>query len=134
MKRIAMLALVAAGAFALAGCGGGGGQEQAAEKAPEQTEMTQKTTAARAVDAAKTVAEGESITCEVGCAGCVYHMEGINHCAPAVKMAGGEPMLLQGIEVDAHGLGLCEGAREATVMGKVQDGVFIASAVELQQE
>lgn len=127
MKRIAIPVLVAIFALSIAGCGS---NEQVAEKTADTANQVAGT-AAKTLTAAKQIAEGEGVACEVGCAGCIYHMEGVEGCTPAIKMADGEPMMLHGVPVDAHALGLCKAARGATVMGEVQDGAFVASAVEL---
>ena len=120
MKRIALLTIIALGIFAIAGC----------SSVDNKAETT--TAAKDVVDAAKKTALTNAVTAELACAGCIYKMEGAQGCQPAIKLSGGEPMMLKGIEVDAHGLGLCSAASEATVQGDVKDGVFIASAVKLK--
>ena len=70
---------------------------------------------------------------EVGCAGCMYHMEGIEGCVTAAKI-GDTPYLVTGEKLDAHGSGLCTGVKQAKVVGQVQDGKFFATQIELLKE
>lgn len=71
-------------------------------------------------------------TVEVGCAKCVYKMEGVESCALAVKV-GDETMLVEGEGLQStEELGVCEAAKSAVVSGKVEEGKFIASKVEVQ--
>ncbi len=130
MKRLLFSAFVATFAFSFIGCGSGG---ESADSASHKADGAQTTASKVVASAKKIAADGVGISCEVACAGCIYHMDGVEGCIPAVKMATGETMLLKGVPVDAHGLGLCKAAAKATVSGKVQDGTFVASAVDLDQ-
>lgn len=70
-------------------------------------------------------------TVEVGCAQCVYHMSGVQACEMAA-VVNGQPMLLTGVEVDLHEHGLCSGAAEAVVSGRVVDGELVATELEIK--
>ena len=72
----------------------------------------------------------EDQTLEVGCASCIYKMAGVEGCVMAVKV-GGESMLLSGIDMDAHELGLCKSSKQARASGKVEGDEFVATKVEL---
>ncbi len=68
---------------------------------------------------------------EVGCAMCVYGMDGVQGCALAA-MIKGKPMMVNGVELDMHDHGLCSGPKRAMVSGKIEDGELAASKVEVQ--
>ena len=68
---------------------------------------------------------------EVGCAMCVYGMEGAEGCVLACKIKG-KPMMVKGIELDMHEAGLCSGAKQAVVSGTFEGGEFVASKVEVE--
>ncbi len=85
---------------------------------------------------APTVAPGalaslENQDIEVGCAMCVYGMDGVQACALA-GMIEGKPMMMNGVELDMHDHGLCSGAKRAVVSGKIEGGELAASKVEVQ--
>ena len=69
---------------------------------------------------------------KVGCAGCIYNLEGAQGCQLAVKV-GGEAMFVTGDHgINAHTAGLCSGEKDAQVAGEVVDGKFVATKVEIQ--
>ena len=68
-------------------------------------------------------------TVEVACASCIYHMPGVTGCKLAATIDG-KPMLVTGVSVDAHTLGLCSKAKEAIVAGKVDGDSFVATKFE----
>ncbi len=68
---------------------------------------------------------------EVGCAMCVYGMEGVQGCALAA-MIKGKPMMVQGVELDMYDHGLCSVAKRAVVSGKFEGGELVASKVEVE--
>ncbi len=70
-------------------------------------------------------------TVEAGCATCIFNMEGVKGCKLAVKIDG-KPYLVSGADVDAHGAGLCNSAKEAKVVGEIEGDKFVATSVELQ--
>ena len=70
-------------------------------------------------------------TVEVACATCIYKMDGVKGCTLAAKIDG-TPVLVTGGEVNAHEDGLCAGAKQAVVEGKLEGNVFIATKVELK--
>ncbi len=72
-------------------------------------------------------------TVETGCGSCIYKMEGVEGCQTAVKIEG-KAYLVTGVETDAHDLGLCKEAKQATVSGKVEGDKFVATAYELVEE
>jgi hypothetical protein len=68
---------------------------------------------------------------EVGCYGCVYEAEGASGCQLAVKIDG-NPVLVEGVNVGAHELGLCEGTKQAEIAGEMQGDAFVASAFSVR--
>ena len=74
---------------------------------------------------------GQERTVEVACASCIYHMPGVSGCKLAARIDG-KPMLVTGVRVSAHTLGLCSKAKEALVAGKVDGDIFVATKVELK--
>ena len=106
-------------AFLLVGCG-------------EQSSTVRTATPVAPSDVAGQVVQAalNSQDLELGCASCIYKMAGVEGCVTAVKV-GGKPMLLAGKMIDAHELGLCSAAKQASVNGKVEDGKFVATEVEL---
>ncbi len=70
-------------------------------------------------------------TVEAGCATCIFNMEGVRGCKLAVRIDG-EPYLVTGADVDAHGAGLCSSAKEAKVVGQIEGDKFVATSFELQ--
>lgn len=86
-----------------------------------------------AVEAVAAVASQvvETQVAEAGCATCIYGMEGVQGCQLAVKVAE-KAYLVSGAEIDAHAAGLCSGAKQAEIAGKIEGGIFIASRLELK--
>jgi hypothetical protein len=66
---------------------------------------------------------------EIGCAMCVYHMEGVSKCTPAAKV-GEKPLLLEGFTSESEHA-LCGGAKKAKVEGKVEGDKLVATKVEI---
>jgi len=125
MRQVSVLAMgVVLGAFVL-GCGssGGGSDQGAASKA-----VSDHADAAMNDGGTPAVA---AVSMEVACAHCVYHMDGVATCTPAVKV-GDTPMLLTGVPLDPHSMGLCEEPKMAMVAGKVDGDHFVASSLELE--
>ncbi len=74
---------------------------------------------------------GQERTVEVACASCIYHMPGVASCELAATIDG-KPMLVTGLSVNAHTLGLCSNAKEAVVAGKVDGDNFVATKFEVK--
>ncbi len=89
------------------------------------------TTKATATVAPGVMASLENQDIEVGCAMCVYGMDGVQGCTLAA-MIEGKPMMVNGVELDMHDHGLCSGAKRAMVSGKIEGGELAASKVEVQ--
>lgn len=73
---------------------------------------------------------------DVGCATCIFHMKGVAGCKLAVEIKG-KAYLVTGSDIDDHGDahakdGLCNARRKAVVTGKIDDGRFVATKMELQ--
>ena len=117
MKNSMPLALLAVIALWVTGCGPSSAPAPVAEEAPETPQPVEIT--------------GEEMTVELGCGGCIYHMEGVTSCVTAAKV-GDTVMLVEGGGVDAHSAGLCESARMATLVGEVKDGKLYASSITLK--
>lgn len=69
-------------------------------------------------------------THDVGCGMCIYKLQGQKGCITYVSVEG-MPLLLKGVDVNAHAIGLCEQAGKATVTGKVENGRLIATDFKL---
>ncbi len=74
---------------------------------------------------------GRERAVEVACASCIYHMPGVESCVLAAKIDG-KPMLVTGVRVNAHKLGLCSKAKEAVVAGKEDGDRFVATKFEVK--
>lgn len=74
---------------------------------------------------------GDVKTVEVACASCIYEMPGVSGCKLAAKIDG-KPVLVTGTAFDAHKSGLCSGAKQATVKGKLRGEEFVATEVKLK--
>ena len=107
-------------AIATAGCGGGSAPAPVADAEPKQV--------AKTVDAQPPETE---MTVEVGCAGCIYKMEGVTGCTTAAKVQD-HVYLVEGGGIDAHTSGLCQTSRQATVVGRIEGDKLIASRITLQ--
>ncbi len=70
-------------------------------------------------------------TVEVACASCIYHIPGVKGCKLAATIDG-KPMLVTGVRVNAHKLGLCSQAKKAVVAGKVDGDNFVATKFEVK--
>ena len=70
-------------------------------------------------------------TVEVGCGSCIFDMDGVSGCQLAVKIDQ-KPYLVSGSDIDAHTAGLCAGAKQAEVAGKIEGGKFVVSRMELK--
>ena len=73
----------------------------------------------------------DSETVEVGCAMCVYDMDGVSSCRLAAKV-GDNPVLVSGVEVDLHDHGLCEACGTAVMSGHLDGDMLVATSVEMQ--
>ena len=65
---------------------------------------------------------------EIACGSCIYGMPGVQGCQAAIQVDGA-PLLMGGLGVDAHGSGLCGGAKQARVAGHVDGETFVATFV-----
>jgi len=73
----------------------------------------------------------------VGCAMCIYEMDGVDDCVLAVKIAG-KPYLVEGSDIDDHGDahaadGLCNAEHQAVAVGRIEDGKYVAQRIEIRQ-
>ena len=82
-------------------------------------------------DTAPAVVEVAAQTAEVGCATCIYKMEGVSGCQLAAKIDG-VARLVEGSDVDAHAEGLCSAAKQAKLAGKIEADMLVASELTLQ--
>lgn len=78
------------------------------------------------------VVSAVSATTDVGCAKCVYKLAGAGDCSQIAGTIDGKTLLLTGVELDAHELGLCNATKSALVKGNVEGDKFVATVVELQ--
>ena len=83
-------------------------------------------------DSAEVTITGQ--TTKVGCAACIYKMEGAKGCEWAADV-NGEHLMVQGqlpLKHNSHGPeGMCNMEREAKIEGAVRDGKLITSSFEL---
>jgi Family of unknown function (DUF6370) len=70
-------------------------------------------------------------TYEIACGPCQFGMKEVEGCKLAVRIDG-KPYLLEGVNIDAHALGLCEEIKHATIAGELEDGRFVATAFSLK--
>lgn len=127
MKHLT-LALAVVVAFGMIACSSS--DTASSDKAPQNTEATMADDAGAMADEAGD-AMATPVAMEVACAHCVYKMDGVEACAPAV-MVDGKPVLITGMDIDAHGLGLCSGPHQAMMAGHMHDGSFEATAFTLE--
>jgi|GEM_PF-5849588 len=118
MKRFAAPILLSAVPLLMLGCPG---------SPPRDTQATSKVVETH--DAVPAAADAHLAKMEVACAHCVYHLDGVDACAPAT-MVDGKPMLLTGVDLEDPSL--CVGPKEAMVAGEVKDGEFVANKIELE--
>lgn len=100
---------------ALLGCGGGSDAAPQAAAAGAQTAASIPDTTMEA---------------EVGCAGCIYGMDGITRCITAAKLDE-RVVLVEGGGVDAHEAGLCKAPGNATIVGHLRDDTLVAASITL---
>ena len=93
---------------------------------------TPEATAPTVVAPTVSISAAAPLTLEVGCAKCIYQVEGANDCSQVATAIDGKTLLISGVNVDAHEMGLCSAAKMASVEGAVEGGKFIASKVEVQ--
>jgi hypothetical protein len=118
MTRIHWFMLMAL-MVAVAGCSSG---DQGGEGEPALQEQAQE------------VATGEvqpTMTVEVGCGMCTYSMDGVESCTPAAKV-GDQAVLITGVDIDAHALGLCSAPKQAVVTGTMEEGTLVATNIEFE--
>ena len=83
-------------------------------------------------DSGLSVVPAVSETVDVGCAKCMYKLAGAEDCSQVAGSVDGKPLLLTGVELNAHELGLCKATKSALVKGDVEGDKFVATDVELQ--
>ena len=69
---------------------------------------------------------------KVGCAACVYKLDGHSGCSVGAVEIGDETYVLSGKTPDIHNSGLCKKAKMATLSGKIDGTKFVASEVVLK--
>ncbi|NNF07832.1 MAG: hypothetical protein HKN21_13800 [Candidatus Eisenbacteria bacterium] len=127
MRKI-LLATMAMSVFLLMGCSGEKTDTAKVEDAAKDAASSMTDAGMQAVQAV--LAKGE-VEVEVGCAGCVYKLEGAEGCQTAVKI-GDTAMMAPKAPIDAHSAGLCAGPKKAKMKGSIQDGKLVTEAMELQ--
>ncbi len=88
-------------------------------------------TAESSSPAKDTMTSVQMTTTEIGCAMCIYNMEGVAGCTPAV-VVDGQPRLMTGVDMDLHAYGLCTAPRQAVVSGRLEGQTFLARTVNVQ--
>ena len=74
-----------------------------------------------------------TMSVEVGCASCIYEMEGVEDCELAARIDG-KAYLVELKGFDAHGAGLCAGTKTAVVTGAIEGDRFHATSLELVED
>ncbi len=74
-----------------------------------------------------------TMTVEVGCASCIYEMEGVEDCELAARIDG-KAYLVELEGFDAHSAGLCAGTKTAVVTGAIEGDRFHATSLELAED
>ena len=74
-----------------------------------------------------------AMTVEVGCASCIYEMEGVEGCELAARIDG-KTYLVELEGFDAHGSGLCAGTKTAVVTGAIEGDRFHATSLEFAED
>jgi len=77
------------------------------------------------------MASPQETTVEIGCAMCIYDMDGVAGCKPAV-VVDGQPRLMTGVDMDLHAFGLCTAPRQAVVSGRLEGQTFLATKVTVE--
>ncbi len=122
----ALGAIMTFSALFLFGCVNG---EHSHESHPHETASHQD--GGENVPSAAGLNVGQERTVEVACASCIYQIPGVKGCKLAATIDG-KPMLVTGVRVSAHKLGLCSKAKQAVVAGQVDGEIFVATKVELK--
>ncbi len=120
MKCVLRSYVVFAIVVGLFGC-----SQEKADQAASPTESAGPAASATKLVSARTV--------EAGCGSCIYEMPGVEGCQLAVKIDG-QPYLVTGTTVDAHGAGLCSAAKNAKVTGTIEDETFAATKFEILEQ
>ena len=81
-------------------------------------------------DIAEAASAVASQTVEAGCGMCTYHIDGVQGCELAVKVAD-QPYLVTGSDFDAMANGLCKGPKQVEIVGAVEGDKFAATSVKL---
>ena len=121
MKQLT-LALALVVAFGLIACSSSSDEATTTSDTPANAETSAQTTPAERAAVASVM--------EVACGSCVYKMDGVASCVAATKV-NGKPMLITGMEIDAMGLGLCSGPKQAQVAGHAHGDSYHATAFAL---
>lgn len=123
MKRLAMMVLALG--LGLTAC--------SKEEAPPPADEPDASGATMSDDdAAALLASMKTISAEVGCADCIYGVDGVKGCDKIAAKVSGQTLLVTGLDFDAHGAGLCGTAKQASLTGVVKDGEFVASNLTLE--
>ena len=108
--------------MSISGCG--------SNSTPESS--TPEVTAPDVVAPSITISAALPLTTEIGCAKCIYNVEGATDCSQIAAKIEGKPVVISGIELNAHDMGLCSEAKTASIQGSMEDGKLVATKVELQ--
>ncbi len=80
-------------------------------------------------DVAMTTLSDKSV--EVGCATCIYGMDGVKGCALAA-VVNDQPMLVEGVDVDLRGHDLCSASKTGIISGEVEGDKVMATTVTFE--
>ena len=83
-------------------------------------------------EAAALLASMKTISAEVGCADCIYNVDGVKGCDKIATKVNGQTLLVSGVDFNFHDAGLCSKAKQASLTGVVKDGEFVASNLTLE--
>jgi hypothetical protein len=125
VRRFLSLAFVFALSLAVAACT----RSEPAHEAHAEEGHSHEHHASGATEWGK--ATSETQTAEIGCGGCMYKMAGAAGCKTAVKLDG-KTYWVEGLEIDAHGAGLCDATKQAEIAGKIENGKYTATYLKLK--
>lgn len=78
-----------------------------------------------AVTTPEPAAAVQTFLVEVGCADCVYSVDGISGCSVMAAKVDDRVVVASGEVGDVHSAGLCMAARKAEIVGRMQDDKLV---------
>jgi hypothetical protein len=98
-------------------------------KSPQQAEEPPPKPAAATAPAAV----DQTLRVEVGCAGCIYSVDGVEGCSVLAAKIDDRVVVASGEVGDIHGDGLCMQARKAEVVGRIEGDKLVIVSMKLDK-